>query len=97
MWADLVTQESRGKLLALLDAAMQLEPMQSSARSKSRAAERASEQREGRLSEAKPSASQNEALMIWRQLNHACLAVQDKDHIGRPFEQASNRLGLEIT
>ncbi|NDA73829.1 MAG: transcriptional regulator PpsR, partial [Betaproteobacteria bacterium] len=70
LWADLVTQESRGKLLALLDAAMQLEPMQSSARSKSRAAERASEQREGRLSEAKPSASQNEALMIWRQLNH---------------------------
>ncbi|MFN5806557.1 MAG: transcriptional regulator PpsR [Burkholderiales bacterium] len=71
LWADLVTQESRGKLLALLDAAMQLEPLQRNTnRTRAKASERSPEHREARLSEAKSSSSQQEALSSWRQLNH---------------------------
>jgi len=44
LWADLVTQESRGKLLALLDAAMQLEPLQRNTnRTRAKASERSPE------------------------------------------------------
>jgi len=71
LWADLVTQESRGKLLALLDAALQLEPLQpNSSPKKTKINERPIEHRETRLSEAKSSTAQQDALSTWRQLNH---------------------------
>lgn len=69
--ADLVTQESRGKLLALIDAAMQLEPLQAPSRHKAKAAERMHEAREQRLSDGRSGSLQHEDLAMWRQLNHS--------------------------
>ena len=71
LWADLVTQESRGKLLALLDAAMQLDPLQPAAsRPRSKSSERSIDQREARPGDTKSPLAQAEALSTWRQLNH---------------------------
>ncbi|MBM3369650.1 MAG: hypothetical protein FJY46_02705, partial [Betaproteobacteria bacterium] len=71
LWADLVTQESRGKLIALLDAAIQLEPLQpNSSPKKAKINKLPIEHRETRLSEAKSFTFQQDALSTWRQLNH---------------------------
>ena len=69
--ADLVTQESRGKLLALIDAAMQLEPLQPVSRAKSKPGERAGGMRDHRISDGRLGASQAGQRSIWRQLNHS--------------------------
>jgi hypothetical protein len=76
LWQILVTQESRGKLLALLDAALQLEPLQpNSSPKKAKVNERPIEHRETRLSEAKSSTAQQDALSTWRQLSRSPYAT----------------------